>query len=57
MEQRETWRPVLDAQIKLWEAKSWAQVVAGLSEEAVYQVEFKSKEFQVKVHLIENTDE
>ena len=57
MNRRETWRPVLDAEIKRWEAKSFAQLVAELEDEKVYELKFEGQEFQVEVHVLESNAE
>ncbi len=56
MKRREQWRPVLEAEIKRWSAKSWAELVAELSDVQAYEVEFAGKKYQVEVQLLENTD-
>ena len=40
-----------------WKAKSSETLVADLAEEQVYRVEFESKQFQIEVQLLENTDQ
>jgi hypothetical protein len=56
MKRREQWRPVLDAEVKKWSAKSCAGLIAELPDEHVYEVEFGGKQYQVEVHLLKNTD-
>ncbi len=55
MNRREQWRPVLDAEVKRWSAKSWAELVAELLDEQAYEVEFNGEQYQVEVQLLENT--
>jgi hypothetical protein len=56
MNLREQWRPVLDAELRLWRAKSYTKLIAELSDVQSYEVEFEGKRYQVEVHLLENTD-
>jgi len=56
MKRREQWRPVLDAEVKKWSAKSYAELVAVLADEQTYEIEFEGNEYQVEVQLIEGTD-
>ncbi len=56
MNRREQWRPVLDAEMKKWSAKSSEVLVAELPDEQAYEVEFAGKKYQVEVQLLENTD-
>jgi hypothetical protein len=55
MKRREKWRPVLDAEVKKWSAKSWAELVADLADEQAYEVEVGGRQYQVEVQLLENT--
>jgi len=57
MKRREQWRPVLDAEVKQWSAKSCADLVDELRKEQAYEVGFEGKKYQVEVQLLENTDE
>ena len=57
MKRREQWRPVLDAEVKKWSAKSCAELVAELPDEQAYEVEFEGKQYQVEIQILENTDE
>ena len=52
---REEWRPVLDAEVKRWSAKTCEQLVAELADVQAYEVEFGSKPYQVEVEILENT--
>jgi hypothetical protein len=56
MKRREQWRPVLDAEVRKWSAKSWAELVAELPDEQAYEIKFESKTYQVEVQLLENTE-
>jgi hypothetical protein len=56
MKRREQWRPILDAEVHRWEAKSYNQLASDLAEEQAYEVEFEGKPYQVEVSLLENTD-
>jgi hypothetical protein len=54
---RKSWQPVLDAEVKRWSAMSAAQLIFELPDVKAYEVEFKSKNYQVEVELLENTPE
>lgn len=56
MKHREQWRPVLDAELERWQAKSCEQLVAELQGERVYEIEFAGGTHQVEVRILENTD-
>ena len=56
MKRREEWRPVLESEMKRWLAMSCDQLVSALSDVQAYEVEFKSKKYQIEVELLENTD-
>jgi hypothetical protein len=56
MKRREQWRPVLDAEVKKWSAKSCAELIAELPDEQAYEIEFGGRNHQVEVRLLENTD-
>ena len=53
MKQREQWRPVLDAELKRWSAKSSEQLLADVQ---AYEIEFENKNYQVEVEILENTE-
>ncbi len=57
MSRREEWRKVLDAEVARWSKLSWEQLVTELHEVRAYQVEVESKQHQVEVQLLENTEE
>jgi hypothetical protein len=56
MKRREQWQPVLDAEVKKWGAKPWAELIAELQDVEAYQVEVDGKKYTVEVQLLENTD-
>jgi hypothetical protein len=56
VKRREQWRPVLDAELKRWSAKSSEQLLAELGEVKAYEIEFENKKYQVEVEILENTE-
>ena len=56
MKRREQFRPVLDAELKRWNAKSSEQLLAELREVQAYETEFENKKYQVEVEILENTE-
>jgi hypothetical protein len=46
----------MDAEVKKWSAKSWAELVAELRDLEAYETEFEGTKYQVEVQLLENTD-
>jgi hypothetical protein len=50
------WQKVLDSEVERWSAMSCGQLVSELHEVQGYEVEFESKQYQVEVELLENTD-
>src|SRR5262245_45001342 len=50
------WQKVLDSEVKRWSAMSFGQLVSELHEVQGYEVEFESKQYQVEVELLENTE-
>jgi len=56
VKRREQWRPVLDAELKRWRAKSSEQLLAELRDEQAYEIEFENKMYQVEVEILENTE-
>lgn len=56
MKRRDQWRPVLDAEVKKWRAKSCAELVAELTDEQAYEIEFGGRKHQVEVTILRNTD-
>lgn len=58
MTRREQWQNVLDSEVKRWSAIPWSQLVSELSDgHQKYQVEFESKEYNVEVEILENTEQ
>src|ERR1044072_900263 len=57
MRRREQWRPVLDAEVKRWSAKSSEQLLAELDDVQAYEIEFEEEAYQVEVEILENTEE
>ncbi len=57
MKRREQWRPVLDAEVKRWSAKSSTELISELRDVEAYDVDFEGKNYQVEVELLENTEE
>ena len=57
MNRREQWRPVLDAEVAKWTAKSYARLLAELPDEQVYEVQHQGKTYQVEVNILENTND
>lgn len=47
---------MLESEMKRWSAMSCAQLVSELHEVQAYEVEFESKQYQVEVELVENTE-
>ena len=56
MKRREKWRPVLDAEVKRWSAKSCSELVAELLDVEAYETEFEGAKYQVEVQLLEIRD-
>jgi hypothetical protein len=56
MSKREEWRKVLDSEVQRWSAMSCDQLISELHSLQAYVVELDSKEYQVEVELLENTD-
>jgi hypothetical protein len=57
MSRRETWRPILEAEVKRWSQLPLEQLIEELHEPQAYEVSEHSKRYQVEVDLLENTDE
>jgi len=57
MGRREEWKTVLDAETERWSIKSFEQLIAQLHEVQAYTVEARSKQYQVEVEILENTNE
>jgi hypothetical protein len=56
MNRRERWKPVLDAEVRKWSAKSCVELIAELGDEQSFDVELEGKKYQVEVQMLENTD-
>jgi hypothetical protein len=56
VKRQEQWRPVLDAEVKKWSAKSCSELVAELLDVEAYETEFEGALYQVEVQILENTD-
>lgn len=56
MSRRVEWQRVLDAEVARWSGTPWEQLVAELHEVRAYQVEVESKQYQVEVELLEDTE-
>ena len=56
MSRREEWQKVLDSEVKRWSAMSCGQLVSELHEVQAYEVELDSKQYQVEVELLENSE-
>jgi hypothetical protein len=56
MSRRETWRPVLEAEVKRWTQVPLDQLIEELHEAQAYEVPMGSKRYKVQVDLLENTD-
>ena len=57
MSRRAEWRKVLDSEVERWSGLSCAQLVSELRDLQAYEVEFDSKNYQVEVELLENTEQ
>lgn len=56
MKLQEQWRPVLDAELERWSAKSSQQLLAELADVQAYEIEFENKNYQIEVEILENTE-
>jgi hypothetical protein len=56
MSPRAEWQAVLDDEVKRWSSLSWERLVAELRDVRAYEVEVDSKQYQVEVELLENTN-
>jgi hypothetical protein len=54
--EREKWRPILDAELRRWNTKSREQLLAELREVRAYETEFDGRTYQVEVEILENTE-
>lgn len=56
MKRRETWRPILDAEVKRWSELPVDQLIEKLRELQAYEVTDGGKKYQVEVDVLENTE-
>jgi hypothetical protein len=56
MSGREEWQKVVDSEVKRWSAMPCEQLVSELHEVQAYEVELDSKQYQIEVELLENTE-
>jgi hypothetical protein len=56
MSRRKEWQKVLDSEVKRWSAMPCEKLVSELHEVQGYEVEFESKQYQVEVEILENTE-
>lgn len=54
MKRREEWRPVLEAEVTRWKAKSYLELQDALTDEQVYEIQFGGRNHQVEVSILEN---
>jgi len=54
---RKKLRPILDAAVAKWQAKSCDELVLELAEDQGNQIEFESRDYNVEVTLLENAAE
>jgi len=57
MSKRESWRKILDAEMRKWSGMSCDDLISQLRDLRAYQVEAGSKVYQIEVEMLENTDE
>ena len=53
---RDSWRPVLEAEVKKWSAMSYDQVISRLNDEQCYELQFRGGTYQVEVAMLEKTE-
>jgi len=54
---RESWKPVLEAELQKWSGMPYAQIMANLPDKnECYEVEIGFKRYQVEVSLLENAE-
>jgi hypothetical protein len=56
MGRRAEWQEVLDAETERWSSMSCEHLIAELHDVQAYVVEVDSKQYQVEVQLLENTN-
>jgi hypothetical protein len=57
MSRRDEWKMVLDAETERWSGMCCEQLMSELHEGRCYQIEVRSKQYQVEVEILENTGE
>jgi hypothetical protein len=53
---RTEWQGILDAETKRWSSMSCDHLIAALRDVRAYEIEVDSKQYQVEVQLLENTN-
>ena len=54
---RDSWKPILEAELKKWSAMPYAHIIANLPDKnECYEVEIGAKKYQVEVSLLEDTE-
>ena len=56
MNRRQTWRKIVDREVQRWSAMPCDQLLSELRDLKVYEVEHESKNYQVEVEILENTE-
>ena len=56
MSRRAEWQVVLDSETKRWSSMSCDHLIAALRDVRAYEIEVDSKQYQVEVQLLENTN-
>ena len=56
MSPRTEWQGILDAETKRWSSMSCDHLIAALRDVRAYEIEVDSKQYQVEVQLLENTN-
>ena len=56
MSRRAEWQGVLDAETKRWSSISCEHLIAELHDVRAYEVEVDSRQYQVEVQILENTN-
>jgi hypothetical protein len=54
MSRRDSWRPVLDSELRKWSAMTCDQLAGELTELQAYTVVFDGIEYQVEVEILED---
>jgi len=56
MKRRDTWRPIVDAEVKRWSQLPLDQLIEKLREPQAYEFIDGVNKYQVEVEILENTD-